>query len=289
MDRWDAHRAVELIDQFEVAATVGATPFLKELTAAALEAGSTLDSLRVFACGGAAVPPQVVRDANRALRNRPAFRVYGSSEAPYVALGRPGNDVDDVAATTDGAPVDYDVRILDSQQRQLASGEEGEITVKGPSLFLGYANEADNEGCFTADGYFRTGDLGRVSAEGQLTITGRTKDLIIRGGENISAKEIEDALHWHPQVAEAAVVSMPHERLGEGVFAFIIPRAGRYPALEELLAHLQGIGLSRQKFPERMAVVSDFPRTASGKVRKNVLRTRAAQIVSGAGSGGIES
>jgi acyl-CoA synthetase (AMP-forming)/AMP-acid ligase II len=274
MDRWDARRAVELIDRFHVVATVGATPFLKELTAAALEAGSRLDSLRIFACGGAAVPPAVIREANGFLRNKPAFRVYGSSEAPYVAIGRSAND-EELAATTDGAVVDYDVRITD-----------GEIQVRGPALFLRYANDADNEGSLTADGYFRTGDLGTLSAGARLTITGRRKDLIIRGGENIGAKEIEDALQWHPSVAEAAVVAMPHERLGEGVFAFVIARPGHEPVLTELTAHLEEIGLSRQKFPERLAVVSEFPRTASGKVRKNELRALAARIVAPAQAGG---
>jgi acyl-CoA synthetase (AMP-forming)/AMP-acid ligase II len=279
MDRWDARRAVDLIDRFQVAATVGATPFLKELTAAALEADSRLDSLRVFACGGAAVPPAVIREANRVLKNKPAFRVYGSSEAPYVAIGHTASDADDLAATTDGAVVDYDVRIVDAQEWAVAAGAEGEILVRGPAMFLRYANDADTEGSLTADGYFRTGDLGTLGAGSHLTITGRRKDLIIRGGENIGAKDIEDALHGHASVAEAAVVAMPHERLGEGIFAFVIAHAGREPVLSELLAHLQQLGLSRQKYPERMAVVSEFPRTASGKVRKNELRALAAQIV----------
>ena len=118
-----------------------------------------------------------------------------------------------------------------------------------------------------------------LEADSWLTITGRRKDLIIRGGTNISPKEIEDLLHDHPAVAEAAIVAMPHARLGEGIFAFIIARDGQAPDLESLVSHLQSRGLSRQKFPEALAVVTALPRTASGKVRKDLLRHMAADIV----------
>ncbi len=278
MDRWDAAQAVKLVDEHKVVATVGATPFLKELTSAAEAAGSDLPSLRVFACGGAAVPPEVIYEANRVFRNRPAFRVYGSSEAPYTALGLPSAD-SKKSATTDGQVIDYEIRLLDDGGNPLPPGREGEISIRGPALFLGYGNAKDNAECFTSDGYFRTGDLGVLDPAGFLTITGRKKDLIIRGGENISAKEVEDVLHGHPDIAEAAVVSMPHQRLGEGVFAFVIARSDAVPDIAAVLAYLQGSGLSKQKFPERMAVVSEFPRTASGKIRKDVLRRTAAEIV----------
>lgn len=279
MDRWDAAKAVSLIDEYGVVATVGATPFLKELTAAAAAAGRDLPSLRVFACGGASVPPEVIYEANRVFRNRPAFRVYGASEAPYVALGFPATQEPELAATTDGQIVDYEFRIVDDQEQDVPAGAEGEILVRGPSLFLGYANAADNAACFTLDGYFRTGDIGIVGPRNSLTITGRKKDLIIRGGENISAKEIEDVLHRHPDIAEVAVVSMPHERLGEGVFAFVIARDGAVPTLDTLQPLLQTSGLSRQKHPDKVAVLTDFPRTPSGKVKKDVLRRMAADIV----------
>lgn len=279
MDRWDAVRAVELIDEYNVAATVGATPFLKELSAAAIKAKSNLPSLRVFACGGAAVPPEVIREANRVFLNQPAFRAYGSSEAPYIALGLPSADASEFAATKDGQVVDYDIRIVDEQGDGLSPGKEGEIIVRGPALFLGYANAADNQDCYTPDGYFRTGDIGIMGPDSWLVITGRKKDLIIRGGENLSAKEIEDVLHGHPSITEAAVVSMPHERLGEGVFAFVICRDGAEPNLDVIQNYLQLSGLSKQKFPEKMTVVTDFPRTPSGKIRKDLLRQMAADIV----------
>ncbi len=283
MDRWDAARAVELIDRFEAVATVGATPFLRELTAAAAAAGSNLSSLRIFACGGATVPPEVIHAANKVLARKPAFRVYGSSEAPYVALGRPASNEFQLAlaATTDGQVIDYDVRIVDDGGKELPSGEEGEILVRGPSLFLGYANRGDNQDAFDSDGFFRTGDRGAVDSASYLTITGRKKDLIIRGGENISAKEIEEVLHGHPDITEASVVSMPHERLGEGIFAFIIARDGAQPALADVADFLHARRLAKQKFPERLSIVTNFPRTASGKIRKDLLRKMAADIVNG--------
>ena len=279
MDRWDAARAIELIEQHDVAATVGATPFLRELTAAAGQANSRLPSLRVFACGGAAVPPEVIADANRIFAKRPAFRVYGSSEAPYVALGRPSQDSQDdgvLAATTDGEVIDYEVRIVDERGCDVAAGGEGEILVRGAALFRGYGNPADNRDCFTTDGFFRTGDIGAIVRGSWLTITGRKKDLIIRGGENIGAKEIEDVLHGHPSIAEAAVVAMPHERLGEAICAFVIARADVEPTLHDLTVHLQARCLARHKYPERLIVVKELPRTASGKIRKDILRAVAA-------------
>lgn len=277
MDRWDAAEAVELIDRFQVAATVGATPFLAELTAAAMQAGSTLPSLRVFACGGAAVPPEVIRQANAVMRQRPAFRVYGSSEAPYVTLGFSGSDDPERAAATDGQIVGYDVRLLDEAGHDVPPGENGEIAVRGPSLFLGYRTAEDTAAVMTADGYFLTGDVACVDRDGALTIRDRKKDIIIRGGENISAKEIEDALHRHPSIVEAAVVAMPHARMGEGVFAFLIaaPEAAQNPA--GITRFLDELDLSKQKIPERYAFVEDFPRTPSGKIRKDVLRKAAAE------------
>lgn len=277
MERWDADEAVDLINRYGVTMTVGATPFLVELTEAARRAGSDLPTLRIFACGGAAVPPDAIRAANAVMRNQPAFRIYGSSEAPYVTLGVEQRG-DDRAATTDGRIVGYDVRILDEEGDPVEGDAAGEIIVKGASLFLGYARSQDMAGAMTDDGFFLTGDVGRVDADGMLTITDRKKDIIIRGGENISAKEVEDALHRHPDVAEAAVVAAPHPRLVEGVFAFVIPRVAHTRMdFRGVAAFLESQGLSRQKIPEGFSSVAEFPRTPSGKIRKDVLRQRAAE------------
>lgn len=270
MESWDARLALELIERHGLVGTVAATPFLVELAGAARASGKPLPSLRFFACGGAAVPPEVIPAANAAFANCRAFRVFGSSEVPLVTFGWPQDER--LAATTDGQIVDYQVRIVDEEDRDLPDGTEGEILARGPGMLMGYADEAQTDEAITADGYFRTGDLGVRSADRALTITGRKKDLIIRGGENISAKEIEDVLHTHPAVREASVVAMPHERLGEGICAYVIAADGAVASAADLAAHVSSSGLAKQKIPERFEFVADFPRTASGKIRKDQLR-----------------
>lgn len=282
MESWNAQEALQLIERHKLVGTVAATPFLVELAAAARAAGKRLPSFRFFACGGAAVPNDLIPAANAAFDNCRAFRVFGASEVPLVTFGWP--NVATLAATTDGAIVDYDVRIVDAQDRDLPNGMEGEILARGPAMLLGYADEAQTREAITTDGYFRTGDLGVRTPEGAITITGRKKDLIIRGGENISAKEIEDVLHAHPGVREAAVVAMPHERLGEGVCAYVIAD-GEAPRPEDLVAHVAASGLARQKIPERFEFRDDFPRTASGKVRKDLLRADVKALVEAASVG----
>lgn len=269
MESWNAADAIALIDRYHVVGTVAATPFLVELADAARASRSRLASLRFFACGGAAVPDEVIPVADAAFDRCHAFRVFGSSEVPLVTYGWP--DDPHRAATSDGRVIDYEVRIVDDDGRDLGVGQEGEILARGPSMMIGYADQTQTREAITDDGYFRTGDLGVIDAAGGLTITGRKKDLIIRGGENISAREIEDVLHRHPQVREAAVVAMPHPRLGEGVCAYVVAAD---PAVDGVMlaAHVGASGLAKQKIPERFEFVDDFPRTASGKIRKDQLR-----------------
>lgn len=276
MERWNADEAVGLIDAHGVAVTVGATPFLQELVDSAGRAGSRLPSLKVFACGGAAVPPDLVAKANALFQNGRATRVYGSTEAPMITLGFVAPGTEALSAETDGQIIDYEVRIVDERDGEVTAGSEGEILARGPSLFVGYADPAETAAAFTADGFFRMGDIGLIGANNSILITGRKKDLIIRGGENISAKEIEDALHRHPAVREAVAVSMPHSRLGETVCAYVVAREGEAPTLVDLTAHLAAAGLARQKFPEHLELVDDLPRTASGKVKKDILRRMIA-------------
>ncbi|NLR72019.1 AMP-binding protein [Novosphingobium sp. ERN07] len=277
MEAWNANEALALIEQHQLVGTVAATPFLVELAAAVRAAGTGLPSFRFFACGGAAVPADLIPAANAAFDNCKAFRVFGASEVPLVTFGWPTNE--HLAATTDGEVVDYVVLIVDYEDRVLAAGEEGEILARGPAMMMGYADAAQTAEAITPDGYFRTGDLGVLTADGAVTITGRKKDLIIRGGENISAKEIEDVLHTHPAVKEAAVVAMPHERLGEGVCAYVI--LGSDADAATLAAHVAASGMAKQKIPERFELVEDFPRTASGKVRKDQLRAMIKEKVGG--------
>lgn len=279
MERWDADAAVPLVLQQHATFTVSATPFLRELVDATERQGRTLPSFRLFACGGSPVPPEIIRRAARALPNCRAVRVYGSSEAPTVSLGAGLDDPIELGATTDGRIVNHDVRIVDAVTGvPVADGMDGEILTRGPEVMLGYTDPEETETAFDPDGYFRTGDLGFRSHGDFLTISGRKKDLIIRGGENISPREIEDLLHRHPAILEAAVVAMPHIRLGETPMAWVVLRKGHTLNLDQLIAFLEGARLARQKFPERLEIVSELPRTATGKILKHVLRLRSQHL-----------
>lgn len=272
MESWNAAEAARLIDAFGVVGTVSATPFLQELADVAMRTGTSLPSLRFFGCGGAAVPPDLVRNANSTFTQSCAFRVFGCSEAPMVTLGWLGRDNAERAATTDGQIQDYEVRVVDEAGQALAREQTGEILVRGPAMFLGYADDAQSRESITEDGFFRTGDVGLVTREDSVIITGRKKDLIIRGGENISPKEVEDVLHRLEGVAEASVVSMPHPRLGEGICAYVVLRSGHDLDPPKIIGHVAASGLAKQKIPERIELVDSLPKTASGKVRKDILR-----------------
>lgn len=278
MDRWNAVCATELVVERGVTVSIGATPFLAELVAELESQRVTLPSLRLFACGGAPVPTEVVRRANNVLPNCLVFRVYGSSEAPTITVGVAAGDPAELGASTDGCIVNHEVRIVDAVNGEpLPDGKEGEILTRGPEVMLGYTRWEDTLDAFDEDGFFRTGDLGFISHDRYITISGRKKDLIIRGGENISAKEIEDVLYRHPAVAEAAVVAMPHLRMGETPAAFVVLRPGTTLTFEEMTAFLEEARLARQKIPERLFTVDQMPQTASGKVLKHVLRARCKE------------
>lgn len=280
MERWNASEAVDLIDRHRASFTVGATPFLVELIDEAKGRGSRLPSMRQFVSGGAPVPPDVIRRANQVLSSGMAFRVYGSTEAPTVTLGIQDRAQEELGATTDGRIVNHDVRIVDPATGwTVPEGAEGEIVTRGPELMVGYTDWQQTLDSFDGDGFFHTGDLGYLSHGDYVTVSGRKKDLIIRGGENISPKEIEDVLHRNPTIHEVAIVSMPHARLGETVCAFVIPAQGAEVDLRSVCEWLERAGLARQKFPERLEIVPDLPRTASGKVQKNMLRQRIRDLI----------
>lgn len=278
MDSWQVAVAADLIDEHDISFTIGATPFLQELADYAVANDRRMPSMRYFASGGAPVPPEIVARANAALENCAAFRVYGSTEAPTVTLGVPDRARARLAATTEGFVVGHDIRLVDFDGTEVRRGEEGEIVTKGPEVCLGYTLAEHNEAAFDADGYFHTGDLAMMNDEGCLVITGRRKDLIIRGGENLSPKEIEDEIYKMPAVREAAVVAMPHARLGETGCAFVVLHDGKSLNLGELIESLDRGGLARQKFPERLEIVSKLPYTAAGKVRKDMLRKTASDF-----------
>lgn len=190
-----------------------------------------------------------------------------------AALCNPGlHPCPDLAAETDGEVRGYEVRIVDDEDQIQGHGLDGEICARGPAMFLGYLDPQQTADSFDSDGYFRTGDIGRTSADGALQITDRKKDLINRGGEKISAKEVEDILYRHPSVAEVAVIAVPHARLGETTCACVVLKAGNSLDFDSLAAHVKAAGVARQKLPERLEIVAALPKTPSGKVRKDQLR-----------------
>ncbi len=176
-----------------------------------------------------------------------------------------------------------EVRLVDGAGNDVPDGAEGEILTRGPELFTGYTDAALNAAAFVPGGWFRTGDVGRAGADGSLTVTGRLKDIIIRGGENISAQEVENLLAEHPAVADVAVIPVPDPVLGERVCAVVVTRPGRTFDVEAALAHFAAAGAARQKTPEIVVLADELPRTPSGKVRKDVLR--AARQAGASGSG----
>jgi non-ribosomal peptide synthetase component E (peptide arylation enzyme) len=203
-----------------------------------------------------------------------AFRSYGCTEHPSITMGTLDDPLDK-RAYTDGRPMlDVEMRLVDDDGTPVPDGEEGEVVSRGPDQFLGYMDPDMDADAFDAEGWFHTGDIGRVDPDGYLAITDRKKDIIIRGGENISAREVEEVLATHPKVQEAAVTPAADPKYGERVCAFVVPASGQDLTLDEVLAHFQEKGVAKQKTPERLEVVSELPRTLAGKVQKYLLRRR---------------
>lgn len=278
METWNAAAAGDLIDAHAITFTIAATVFLQELTDFAVANGRTFPSLRYFPCGGAPVPPEIIYNAHAAFDRCVCSRCYGSTEAPTITLGVSGREEETLGATTEGHIVGHEIRIVDPATGQpVGPNAEGEVLSRGPEMCLGYADDEHNAEAFEADGFFHTGDLAMLNDEGAMVVTGRLKDVIIRGGENLSSREIEDALHEHPAIHEAAVVAMPHPRMGETVCAYVVPAEGSALSFDEMIAFLDTTGMAKQKYPERLEIIDDFPRTAAGKIRKNVLRDRIAE------------
>lgn len=270
LDAWQADRAAALVDEYGLTSGVGAPVHLAGLLDERERGGATLATLREFIVGAAGVSPALVERADRA--GIAAYRSYGSSEHPTVSSGTP---LDPLVkrATTDGRVTSgNEVRVVDDNGVDVPTGAVGEIVSRGGELFLGYTDPALDAESFLPGRWFRTGDIGRVDADGYLTITDRKKDIIVRGGENISAKEVEDVLALHPAVAEAAAIGLPDERYGERVCAVVVLRESGALRLEEIGEHFARVGVARQKTPERLVVVDELPRTAAGKVQKFVLR-----------------
>jgi acyl-CoA synthetase (AMP-forming)/AMP-acid ligase II len=226
--------------------------------------------------GATSIAPDMMLRCER--MGAPASRIFGTTEHPTVAGSLPADLLHKRIHTDGRIMAGGRVRIVDDDNRDVPSGERGEIWTIGPQLFLGYLDAELNAAAFTGDGWFRTGDIGVLDAEGYLSVVDRKKDIIIRGGENISSKEVEDLLVTHPAVAEVAAIAWPDPRLGEKVGVFVRTRPGANLDLPAIVAHFEASGLARHKTPEYLVLVEDFPRTSVGKILKLELRKRVAQI-----------
>ena len=274
MDRWDPSVAVALMNSERCTHMAGATTFLQQLLSAAESAGTRLPDLKVFICGGASASPSLIHRAAEYFDRAVVTRVYGCTEVPVATVGAPRRDEAGRAADTDGRP---GIAAIELVAHEAAPAGDGEICVRGPQMLLGYRHPEDDADAFDAAGFFRTGDLGRWVDDQYLVVTGRAKDVIIRNGENISAKEVEDLLADHPGIAEIAVVGLPDDRTGERACAVIVPAGEPRPDVASLLALLQSKGVAKFKVPEQVVIWDALPKNDAGKVLKHQIRAVLTQ------------
>jgi acyl-CoA synthetase (AMP-forming)/AMP-acid ligase II len=277
-DKWDPEVALDLIDRHQCTYTLAATPFIVDLIAARSKRGRGGESLRYVASGGTAIPRNLVVDARKAF-GAELMAVFGASETYITTATAPGM-ADECLATDGRALPGVQVAVVDDAGRPVACGTEGEIVTRGPQLFIGYLGDPSlTDRAFRGD-WYRFGDLGRIDASGMLQVTGRIKDIVIRGGENISVREIEEVLSEHPGIEKVAIVGYPDPRLGERCCAVVVPRNGATVDLHLIKAFLLQRGIAKFKLPERLAIVDELPTTPTGKIRKSELRQLVAEDLS---------
>jgi cyclohexanecarboxylate-CoA ligase len=272
-DVWDPAAFVELVEKYGITYTSAATPFLHDTLNAPNLADHDMSSLERFCCMGAPIPRVLVREARRKLPSLVVLGGWGQTENGLVTLGVPG-DPEEKIIDTDGYPwPGMRIRTVDFDGKEVPPGEEGRLQVHGPTLFVGYAERPEmTRACFDGP-WFDTGDLARIDAEGYVNISGRTKDVILRGGENIPVSYVENVLYENPKLSSVAIVAMPDPRLQERACACVILEPGVEEfTFEEMQQYLLGKGVAKQYWPERLEVLPEFPRTPSGKIRKFELR-----------------
>jgi cyclohexanecarboxylate-CoA ligase len=275
MAKWDADQALELIERERVTFMAGPPTFFASMISCRTFEPRLVRSLRLISCGGAGVTPAFVRSASSSLGCQ-VKRSYGSTEAPTVATATQDDDPEN-AATTDGRAVGVaELRVVaDGAGEPVPFGVAGELWVRGPELCEGYDDAEATAASFTHDGWFKTGDLATIRPDGWMTIVGRVKDVIIRGGENIASPELEAVLESHPSVREAVVVGFPDERLGERVCAFVV--TAQPFDLTICRSWFEACGIAKFKWPERVVNVESLPVLASGKPDRKALRALAQQ------------
>ncbi|MCD6674902.1 MAG: cyclohexanecarboxylate-CoA ligase [Burkholderiaceae bacterium] len=275
-DIWVPEEAARLIQDEGVTYTKGSTPFLADLTDSPSVDRYDVGTLRIFVSSGAPIPRVLVERASRRL-GAAIISAWGMSETGSVTTTIPG-DPDDRIFGTDGVALPgMEVRVVDASDALLPNGSEGRLQCRGIGNFIGYFMRPELSRA-TADGWFDTGDLAVMLDGGYIRITGRAKDILIRGGENIPVVEVENALYRHPAIRDVAIVGMPDARLGERACAFVCLHPGQALDFAGMTAFLETQQMARQYFPERLEVVADLPRTASGKIQKYQLRELARSL-----------
>jgi cyclohexanecarboxylate-CoA ligase len=270
LDVWDAARAVELVNHEQVTFTMASTPFLSDLTEHVAGGGAPVPSLRTFLCAGAPIPGPLVERAQQLLGTT-VISAWGMTENGAVTTTRLDDDPRR-AIETDGCPLPgAEVKVLDPTGEEAPPGEPGRLLVRACSNFGGYLkrphlNATDD------DGWFDTGDNARIDEHGYIRLTGRSKDVIIRGGENIPVVEIENLLYRHPAVGQVAIVAIPDERLGERACAVVVPKPGATFTFDEMIDFLTSQRVAKNYLPERLVVLDSMPATPSGKIQKFKLR-----------------
>ncbi len=280
MEVWDPQDGLRRIQEYGITGAVTATAFLQMLMAAYDPDEHDASSLRFWICAGSPIPGSVVTSSRELFAGCQTLSLYGRSENFLTTMCTLA-DPPERSISSDGRALDgAQVQIVDAAGEPVPAGVEGDICYRGPSHMIGYyRDDAETDALFTPEGFSRSGDLGRMDDDGYVRVTGRLKDIVIRGGMNISARELEDHLLQHPSIQEVAIVGMPDERLGEKVCAYVVLRQGRTLELADVTAYLREHAVATPKLPERLEIVEALPMTATGKVQKHVLRSRIAALL----------
>ncbi|ELO3300723.1 medium-chain fatty-acid--CoA ligase [Escherichia coli] len=272
LDIFTPDACLALLEQQRCTCMLGATPFVYDLLNVLEKQPADLSALRFFLCGGTTIPKKVARECQQL--GIKLLSVYGSTESSPHAVVNLDDPLSRFMHTDGYAAAGVEIKVVDDARKTLPPGCEGEEASRGPNVFMGYFDEPElTARALDEEGWYYSGDLCRMDEAGYIKITGRKKDIIVRGGENISSREVEDILLQHPKIHDACVVAMPDERLGERSCAYVVLKAPHHSlSLEEVVAFFSRKRVAKYKYPEHIVVIGKLPRTASGKIQKFLLR-----------------
>ncbi|ENB0929164.1 TPA: medium-chain fatty-acid--CoA ligase [Escherichia coli] len=272
LDIFTPDACLALLEQQRCTCMLGATPFVYDLLNLLEKQPADLSALRFFLCGGTTIPKKVARECQQ--RGIKLLSVYGSTESSPHAVVNLDDPLSRFMHTDGYAAAGVEIKVVDDARKTLPPGCEGEEASRGPNVFMGYFDEPElTARALDEEGWYYSGDLCRMDEAGYIKITGRKKDIIVRGGENISSREVEDILLQHPKIHDACVVAMPDERLGERSCAYVVLKAPHHSlSLEDVVTFFSRKRVAKYKYPEHIVVIEKLPRTASGKIQKFLLR-----------------